>query len=246
VKSCEITKILEQGAFINMNSGLRASDVFLKNYNAVVDLFIKYNVSEVRVFGSIFKNEDTSSSDVDLILNLPDNFTMFEYGKLKYELETVLSLSTDILTYSGLNAEVLKHFQKNSLSLFDFIEFKNNDTGQNEKSKFDKLKSNFNSVVWVINRIQSCCKNVTQEVYMTNETIQDAVSRNIQLLGQIISQIPVSELEQVEGVDVLTLKGCIALRDALFMNVDHNILWHTINLELEPLKQNIEEILKKG
>lgn len=230
-----------------MDSGTRASEVLLENYNAVVHLFAKYNVAEVRVFGSIFMNEDTSCSDVDLIVNLPDEATLLEYGKLKYELENVLRLSTDMLTYSGLNAEVLEHFKKNSLSLDDFREFKNNNNNvQKEKSKFDKLKSNFRSIIWVINRIQSCCENVTKEVYMTNETIQDAVTRNIQLFGEIVSQIPITELEQVEGVDVLTLKGCIALRDALFMNVDHTILWNTISMELVPLKQNIEGILKNS
>lgn len=236
-----------------MDSGTRASEVLLEHYNAVVHLFTKYNVVEVRVFGSIFMNVDTSCSDVDLIVNLPDEATLLEYGKLKYELENVLRLSTDMLTYSGLNAEVLEHFKKNSLSLYDFREFKNNNNMNNnlnnvqkEKSKFDKLKRNFRSIIWVINRIQSCCENVTKEVYMTNETIQDAVTRNIQLLGEIVSQIPITELEQVEGVDVLTLKGFIALRDALFMNVDHTILWNTISMELVPLKQNIEEILKNS
>jgi len=41
------------------------------------------------------------------------------------------------------------------------------------------------------------------------------------------------------------LKGCIALRDALYMNVDHNILWNTISLELEPLKFSVQKILNE-
>lgn len=226
-----------------MNSKKRASEVLLDNYNAVVELFKTYNVNEVRVFGSIFTRTDTDASDVDFIVNLLEQSTLFDYGKLKVEIEKVLQLPTDMLTYSGLNTEVLEHFRKHSLSLYDFRAFMNNSSNQNDKTKFDKLKVNLRSVVWVINRIQEGCKNVTKDAYMTNETIQDAVTRNIQLLGQIVSQIPINELEQLKGVDVLALKGCIALRDALFMNVDHNLLWHTISRELEPLKQSITNII---
>lgn len=239
------SKYLNQGECINMDSKKRASEVLLDNYNTVIDLFKKYNVDEVRVFGSIFVNSDTNLSDVDFIVNFSEKSTLFEYGKLKFELENVLQLSTDMLTYSGLNKEVLEHFRKNSLSLYELKEIRNNNSDQKEKTEFDKLKANLRSIVWVIDRIQECCKNVTKDVYMTNETIQDAVTRNIQLLGEIVSQIPSSELEQVKDVDTFALKGCITLRDALFMNVDYDILWNTINMELEPLKYSVQKILKE-
>lgn len=221
----------------------RASEILLDHYDAVINLFEKYNVNEARIFGSIFMNTDTKSSDIDFIVNLPERSTLLEYGKLKYELENLLQLPTDMLTFSGLHKDVLEHFRKNSLSLYELKETKKNNRSQTEKTKFDKLNVNLKSIVWVIDRIQESCKNVTKDTYMTSEMIQDAVTRNIQLLGQIVSQIPEAELEQIEGIDVLALKGCIALRDALYMNVDHALLWNTINFELEPLKYSVQKIL---
>lgn len=225
-----------------MDSIKRASEVLLDNYDAIVNLFKKYNVEEARIFGSIFMNQDTNTSDVDLIVKLPEKSTLLEYGKLKYELEKVLQLPTDMLTYSALNTEILENFRIKSINLYEFKELKLN-YKQKEKIEIDKFKVNSKSIVWVINRIQEYCKNLTKDDYMNNEMIQDAVTRNIQLLGQIVSQIPITELEQVEGIDVLALKGCITLRDSLFMNVDQEILWNTISLELEPLKYSVQKIM---
>ncbi|QVK21000.1 DUF86 domain-containing protein [Mycoplasmatota bacterium] len=228
-----------------MEKKRRSSDVLLQKYNDVLQLFDKYDVIEARIFGSIFKSEDTCNSDVDLIMKLSDKSTLINYGRLKYDLERLLQLPVDILTYSGLNSNILEHFYNNSISITDFADFKANSNKQNPKTKFDKITFNMRSVVWVINRINECCKNISKEEFMSSVLVQDAVTRNIQLLGQVASQMPMSELESIIGVDVSKLKGCIALKEALFMNVDYELLWQTIKTELIPLKTSCEEYLEK-
>ncbi|XFA98666.1 nucleotidyltransferase domain-containing protein [Candidatus Izemoplasma sp. B36] len=223
----------------------KASDILLLKYDEVIKVLNQYNVIESRIFGSIFNNEDTENSDLDLIVKLPEAFSLIDYGKLKFELESLLQLPIDMLTYAGLNSKVLERFVNNSVSIEDYPSFKADNLERKAKTKFDRLTSNLNSIVWIINRIEESCKNISLEAFMNNELMKDAVTRNIQLLSQVTSQIPLQELEKLDSLTASLIKGCIPLKEALFMNVDYKLLWITLQKELILLKKNCEKFLKK-
>lgn len=226
-----------------MNKEMRASDILLANYHQVIELLSNYGVKEARIFGSIYKNEDTINSDLDLIVKLSEQSTLFHYGQLKYRLETILEIPIDLLTYSSLATEVLDHFHKHSIAIENFLDFKKENRSHGQKS-FDKLIPNLSSLVWVINRILESCENISKEEFMHHTILKDAVTRNMQLLSKIVSQIPLSELEEKKVEDLELLKACLVLKEALFMNVDYELLWKTVLMELKPLKDNIEKIIE--
>ena len=228
-----------------MSKKERVSVMLLKNYDRLNDLFQRYNISQVRIFGSVARNEDKETSDVDFLVELPENSTLLQYGQLRYELEKLLQVPVDLLTYASLNPKILEHFCSNSIKLEELPKLTNKTAIQEKLTDEDKVRMNLNGVVWVIDRILNSCNNISKEEFMNNDIIQDAVTRNIQLLGQIISQIPTQELEELDSINSLVLKGCIALKEALFMTVDYTLLWHTISTELEALKQNIQQVIKE-
>jgi len=223
-----------------MDKKKRASKILLEKYDELKLIFKKYNVLEVRIFGSVAYKKDTSTSDVDFLVDLGDNPTLFQYGKLRTELEGQLKLPIDVLTYSGLDTKTLEHFKKNSILLDDLKDLTDETAIKNPITALDKVRMNLNSLIWVIDRINNQCVNLSKEDYYSNEIIQDSLARNVQLLGQIVAQIPMQEIEKSDGLDKVLLKGIITLRDALFMNVDNSLVWNTINYELEGLKSMIQ------
>ena len=59
-------------------------------------------ISNVRVFGSVSRNEDMEGSDLDLYVDAAPGTTLFHLGGLREELAGLLGVSIDIVT-SGTN-----------------------------------------------------------------------------------------------------------------------------------------------
>lgn len=59
-------------------------------------------ISNVRVFGSVSRNEDREGSDLDLYVDAAPGTTLFHLGGLREELAELLGVSINIVT-SGSN-----------------------------------------------------------------------------------------------------------------------------------------------
>ena len=55
-------------------------------------------ISNVRVFGSVSRNEDMEDSDLDLYVDAAPGTTLFHLGGLREELTELLGVSIDIVT----------------------------------------------------------------------------------------------------------------------------------------------------
>jgi predicted nucleotidyltransferase len=61
-------------------------------------------MENVRVFGSVLRDEDTEDSDIDLLVDPPNNATLLDMAALQNALEAALGLSVDVLTADDLPA----------------------------------------------------------------------------------------------------------------------------------------------
>ena len=57
----------------------------------------------VRVFGSVVRGEDSSESDLDLLVDLEPNRSLFDLGGLLADLEDLLGCRVDVVTEKGLH-----------------------------------------------------------------------------------------------------------------------------------------------
>lgn len=60
-------------------------------------------VKNVRVFGSFVRGGQNQRSDVDLLVDLPDHFSLFDLSGLKIELEEALHRKVDVLTEDSIS-----------------------------------------------------------------------------------------------------------------------------------------------
>lgn len=167
---------------------------------------------------------------------------MFDLASLHYELSQILKREFDLLTYKGLNERVLESFIKNSIELTELPHLIPSKAIQNQFTNNNRLLKNLNGLLWTINRIELCMNNITQERFLSDEGIQDATTRNIQLMGQIITQISEEDLSKLKE-EGLQLEHITVLRDSLFMNVDLHLLWNTLVNDIPLYKKKISDLL---
>lgn len=167
---------------------------------------------------------------------------MFDLASLHYELSQILKREFDLLTYKGLNERVLESFIKNSIELTELPHLIPSKAIQNQFTNTNRLLKNLNGLLWTINRIELCMNNITQERFLSDEGIQDATTRNIQLMGQIITQISEEDLSKLKE-EGLQLEHITVLRDSLFMNVDLHLLWNTLVNDIPLYKKKISDLL---
>lgn len=84
---------------------IRPREILLNRRNDVVATVAEFGVTDVRVFGSVVRGDDTSWSDIDLMVKYPGGFDLADKYALVEALEEVLTVDVDIVSLdSGARA----------------------------------------------------------------------------------------------------------------------------------------------
>lgn len=54
------------------------------------------------IFGSFATGNENDNSDIDILVELPDSFSLLDYIKLKHEIEDVVGRKVDLVEYDAL------------------------------------------------------------------------------------------------------------------------------------------------
>ena len=93
-----------------------------------------------------------------------------------------------------------------------------------------------------IDKIKRFTSQLTWEDFNSNEMVQDAVIRNIEIIGEAAKQISNQFREQYTDIPWKEITG---MRDKLipdYMGVDTEIVWNTVRTDIPIL----EELLQKN
>ena len=80
----------------------RAEQIRL-NRTAIQRLAKKYGVTDIRIFGSAARGEDTAQSDVDFLVEMEPGRSLFDMGGLLMDLQSLLGCRVDIVTEKSLH-----------------------------------------------------------------------------------------------------------------------------------------------
>ena len=69
---------------------------------AIRRIALSHRVTNVRVFGSAVRGDDTEGSDLDLLVEPTPETTMMDIGAIRYELKQLLGIPVDVLTPRAL------------------------------------------------------------------------------------------------------------------------------------------------
>ena len=89
-------------------------------------------------------------------------------------------------------------------------------------------------------------KNLEEEKFSRDETLQKAFVRSLEIIGEAIKNLPKEFTASHKAVDWKAIAG---MRDRLihgYFGVDYQIVWDVIKTEVPKLNQQIENILHAG
>ena len=77
-----------------------------RNRDEILALASKHGAYNVRIFGSVARNEADAQSDVDFLVDMEAGRSLFDLGGLLMELQDLLGCPVDIVTEKGLRAKI--------------------------------------------------------------------------------------------------------------------------------------------
>jgi predicted nucleotidyltransferase len=85
----------------------------------IIDYLIRYKPNRIGIFGSYARNENNSSSDIDILIDFQDKISLFDLGGIKYELSEILNRPVDIVTENGLNKRLRNSVMKDLKIIYE-------------------------------------------------------------------------------------------------------------------------------
>jgi uncharacterized protein len=84
---------------------------------AILHLAQTYGATNLRIFGSVARGEDTPTSDLDMIIDLEPNRSLFDLGGLAMDLQDLLGCPVDIVTEKGLKQRIRDRVLREAINL---------------------------------------------------------------------------------------------------------------------------------
>ena len=83
---------------------MRPSEALPLHRTQIREIALRHRVTGVRVFGSALRGDDTTNSDLDLLVEPTAQTTLMDIGAIRFELKQLLGMEVDVLTPNSLPA----------------------------------------------------------------------------------------------------------------------------------------------
>ena len=80
----------------------RPSQLVEANRNEILSTAARHHATDVRLFGSAARGDDTAMSDVDLLVRFEEGSSLFDLVALAEDLEEILGIHVDVVSEGGL------------------------------------------------------------------------------------------------------------------------------------------------
>ena len=101
-----------------------------------------------------------------------------------------------------------------------------------------------NHILEAINNIFEDTNGFIEEQFLANRTIKDAVTRNIEIIGEAVKNIPDSFKKRYPSVPWRDIAGFRDVLTHAYFGVDLDKVWNVLEKDLPDLKKKILKIKK--
>lgn len=85
--------------------------------NRVKQILKSHRVSKASIFGSVARGQDSTQSDIDILIEIPPKMGFFEFSNLKRELENILKTKVDLIPADSLKPSIAKEVEGDLIAL---------------------------------------------------------------------------------------------------------------------------------
>jgi predicted nucleotidyltransferase/DNA-binding XRE family transcriptional regulator len=89
----------------------------VRNRREIKRIAAKHGATNVQVFGSVARAEDTDKSDVDLLVDLAPETGLLGLSRLEHDLAELLGAKVDVVPRKDLKADVARHVLVDAVAL---------------------------------------------------------------------------------------------------------------------------------
>ena len=79
---------------------------FQSQRDAILQVARRHGATNVRIFGSVSRDETTAGSDVDFLVDLEQGRSLLDLGGLLMDLQDLLGCPVDVVTERGLRPRI--------------------------------------------------------------------------------------------------------------------------------------------
>lgn len=80
-------------------------------------LLRKYGILSASVVGSVARGQQTTKSDIDIVIEVIQPISLLTFARIKLELEEILQTKVDLIERSALKPRLRKYLLKDEISL---------------------------------------------------------------------------------------------------------------------------------
>lgn len=81
-------------------------ELLIHHRDEVISAVADAGARNVRVFGSVARGEDVADSDIDLLIDIPSPFSLFDLERLRLQLVELVGHEVDLVPARGLKGEI--------------------------------------------------------------------------------------------------------------------------------------------
>ncbi|MHA1234525.1 MAG: nucleotidyltransferase family protein [Promethearchaeota archaeon] len=85
----------------------------------IISILVKHGIKRILVFGSYARNEATTKSDLDLIVDFPEGTSLLDHIGIEMELSEVLNMKIDLLSRNGISPYIKDHVLREAIVIYE-------------------------------------------------------------------------------------------------------------------------------
>ncbi len=135
----------------------------------ILKIAAEHGASNVRVFGSVLRGNESPDSDIDLLVDMEPERSLLDHVALKQDLERLLGFTIDVTTEDSLHPAIREALRQDLRALVPRDEM-------------------------CISSIRECLDRIgqyttTEAAFLNSALVRDAVARNVELISQGVKRL---------------------------------------------------------
>ena len=96
---------------------MRIRELLAAKREEILSAAARFGASNVRIIGSVARNEDDENSDLDLLVDLEKGRSLLDHAGLMLTLQELLGRKVDVATVSGLKTRIRGQIMREAVPL---------------------------------------------------------------------------------------------------------------------------------